>query len=47
MVRGDSKIKTVDDIKSSTKAVFYSGSTFISNGMRALLALAGGLRNPM
>jgi hypothetical protein len=41
MVRGDSKIKTVDDIKSSTKAVFYSGSTFISNGMRALLVLAG------
>jgi len=41
MVRGDSNIKTVDDIKSSTKAVFYSGSTFISNGMRALLALAG------
>lgn len=41
MVRGDSKIKTVDDITAKTKTVFYSGSTFISNGMRALLALAG------
>lgn len=41
MVRGDSKIKTVDDITAKTKVVFYSGSTFISNGMRALLALAG------
>jgi hypothetical protein len=41
MVRGDSSIKTVDDLKKGTRTVFYSGSTFISNGIRALVAMAG------
>jgi len=41
MVRGDSDIKTFSDLKSSTSVSFYTGSTFISNGMRAGLAMAG------
>jgi len=41
MVRGDSKIKSIKDIKSSTRVAFYSGSSFISTGAKALLAYAG------
>ena len=41
MVRGDSSIHTFKDIKKGTRVVFYSASTFIANGMRAGLALAG------
>lgn len=41
MVRGNGNIKTVDDIKKGTRVVFYSGSTFISNGIRGLVAMAG------
>ncbi|MBT3915903.1 MAG: TAXI family TRAP transporter solute-binding subunit [Rhodospirillaceae bacterium] len=41
MVRGDSKIKSIKDIKSSTKVAFYSGSSFISTGAKAVLAYAG------
>lgn len=41
MVRGDSDIKTVADIKAGTRVAFYGGSTFISGGAQALIALAG------
>jgi TRAP transporter TAXI family solute receptor len=41
MVRGDSDIKTVNDLKKGTRVAFYTASTFISNGMRGLIALAG------
>lgn len=41
MVRGDSNIKTVADIKPGIKVAFYAGSSFIINGMDALLAYAG------
>lgn len=41
MVRGDSDIKTVADIKAGTRVAFYGGSTFISGGAKALIALAG------
>lgn len=41
IVRGDSKIKSISDIKSTTRVAFYSGSSFISTGAKALLAYAG------
>jgi len=41
MVRGDSDIKSIHDVKKGTKVVWYSGSTFIENGIRALLAYNG------
>lgn len=41
MVRGDSDIKTVADIKKGTRIAYYTGSTFISGGAKALIALAG------
>lgn len=41
MVRGDSPIKTIADIKPGTKVAFYTGSSFIVAGMDALLAYAG------
>ena len=41
MVRGDSNIKTINDIKPGTRIAFYTGSSFIVAGMDALLAYAG------
>jgi uncharacterized protein len=41
MVRGDSPIKTIDDVKKGTKIAYYTGSTFIVAGMDALLAYRG------
>lgn len=41
MVRGDSDIKSFDDIKKGTRIVFYKGSSFIIAGMDALLAYRG------
>jgi TRAP transporter TAXI family solute receptor len=41
MVRGDSPIKSITDIKPGTRVAFYSGSTFILAGMDALLAYNG------
>jgi TRAP-type uncharacterized transport system substrate-binding protein len=41
MVRGDSSIKTIDDIKPGIKIVYYPGSSFILAGMDALLAYRG------
>jgi len=41
MVRGDSAIKTIADIKPGIKVAFYSGSSFIIAGIDALLAYAG------
>jgi hypothetical protein len=41
MVRGDSKIKTYNDIGPDTKVVWYAGSSFIQTGIRALLAMKG------
>lgn len=41
MVRGDSNIKTIADIKPGIKIAFYSGSSFIIAGMDALLAYNG------
>lgn len=41
MVRGDSNIKSITDIKKGTKVAFYKGSTFILAGMDALLAYNG------
>jgi TRAP transporter TAXI family solute receptor len=41
MVRGDSNIKSITDIKPGTKVVYYPGSTFILAGMDALLAYNG------
>jgi TRAP transporter TAXI family solute receptor len=41
MVRGDSNIKTIDDVKPGIKVVFYPGSSFILAGMDALLAYRG------
>lgn len=41
MVRGDSAIKSIKDIKKGTRVTFYSGSSFIAAGMDALLAYAG------
>jgi uncharacterized protein len=41
MVRGDSNIKTIEDIKPGIKIVYYPGSTFILAGMDALLAYRG------
>ncbi len=41
MVRGDSNIKTIDDIKPGIRIVYYPGSSFILAGMDALLAYKG------
>jgi TRAP transporter TAXI family solute receptor len=41
MVRGDSHIKTINDIKPGTRVAFYTGSSFIVAGIDALLAYAG------
>jgi TRAP transporter TAXI family solute receptor len=41
MVRGDSNIKTIDDVKAGIKIVYYPGSSFILAGMDALLAYRG------
>lgn len=45
MVRGDSNIKSITDIKKGTKVVFYKGSSFIVAGIDALLAYNGLTRN--
>lgn len=45
MVRGDSNIKSITDIKKGTKVVFYKGSSFILAGMDAVLAYNGLTRN--
>ncbi|HEX5778428.1 MAG TPA: TAXI family TRAP transporter solute-binding subunit [Xanthobacteraceae bacterium] len=41
MVRGDSSIKTIEDIKKGTRVAFYKGSSFILAGMDAMLAYRG------
>jgi uncharacterized protein len=41
MVRGDSNIKTIEDIKPGIRIVYYAGSSFILAGMDALLAYRG------
>ena len=41
MVRGDSSIKSIDDIKKGTRVAFYKGSSFILAGMDAMLAYRG------
>jgi hypothetical protein len=41
MVRGDSNIKTIADIKPGTRVAFYTGSSFLVAGIDALLAYAG------
>jgi uncharacterized protein len=41
MVRGDSKIKTINDIGPETRVAWYRGSSFIMTGIRALLATQG------
>jgi hypothetical protein len=41
MVRGDSAIKTIDDIKPGTKVAFTTSSSFLVAGIDALLAYRG------
>lgn len=41
MVRGDSKIKTFEDVGPGTKVAWYGGSSFIMTGIKALLAMKG------
>jgi TRAP transporter TAXI family solute receptor len=41
MVRGDSSIKSIDDVKKGTRISYYRGSSFILAGMDALLAYRG------